>query len=163
MLAWKTAAESNNDFFTIDKSSDGKTWNEIGKISGGGTTHLSSSYSLADDQPWKGIQYYRLSQTDFDGSVTSFPVIAVTVEQLLERTTTNLYPNPTDDEVTIRLNTPLKGPFNVQLINLHGNVVYSKTFPEFTSVLSLKDLSAGIYVIIVATDREIYRSKVVRK
>ena len=163
LLQWKTATELNNDFFTLEKSRDGNTWREIGKVPGGGTTQLGASYSHQDPQPWNGVQYYRLSQTDFDGSVTSFPLITVDVEQLQERTTVTIHPNPTEDEVNIDISTPLKGPFNIQLVNPYGNVLHSSNTYEYNETLSLRNLAAGVYIMIIATEREIYRSKILRK
>jgi hypothetical protein len=163
LLQWKTANELNNDFFTLEKSRDGNTWRGIGKLPGGGTTHLPSTYSHQDPKPWNGVQYYRLSQTDFDGGVTHFPLIAVNVEQLHESTTIIVHPNPTDDEVNIDMSTPLKGPFTIQLINPYGDVLFTRNTHEYNATLSLRNLSAGVYIVMIATDREVYRSKIIRR
>ncbi|MCQ2959384.1 MAG: T9SS type A sorting domain-containing protein [Bacteroidales bacterium] len=70
LLEWATASEDNNDFFTIERSTDGTTWEYIGKIHGAGTTSMSHSYSYEDIHPATGISYYRLKQTDYNGKYT---------------------------------------------------------------------------------------------
>ena len=37
ILHWSTNSELNNDFFSIERSKDGKQWSEIGTIDGSGT------------------------------------------------------------------------------------------------------------------------------
>lgn len=163
LLQWKTATELNNDFFTLEKSRDGNTWREITNVPGGGTTQLPATYSHQDPEPWNGVQYYRLSQTDFDGSVTHFPLIAVNVERFQESTTITMHPNPTEDEVNIDISTPLKGPFTIQLIGPYGDVLYTRNTHEYNATLSLRNLSAGVYIVMIATEREVYRSKIIRR
>ncbi|MCZ4409812.1 T9SS type A sorting domain-containing protein [Cryomorphaceae bacterium 1068] len=67
---WITATEINNDFFSIERSKDGIFWEQVGTIEGAGDSHTELSYSLTDQRPYTGISYYRLRQTDFDGTST---------------------------------------------------------------------------------------------
>src|SRR5690554_3581050 len=79
-LLWKTATETNNDFFTIERSIDGKYWESIQTISGAGNSVKVLDYSWTDNSPYAGVSYYRLNQTDYDGSTKSFNIISVTQE-----------------------------------------------------------------------------------
>lgn len=68
-LHWKTATEINNDFFTLQRSTDLQHIETIGYMQGAGHSNQVLSYHFADKHPVKeGITYYRLKQTDFDGS-----------------------------------------------------------------------------------------------
>ena len=67
-LNWATASEMNNDYFTIERSKDGNTWDVLETVSGAGTTNQRSEYNTIDALPFAGISYYRLKQTDYDGS-----------------------------------------------------------------------------------------------
>ena len=67
-LNWATASELNNDYFTIERSKDGITWEALETISGAGTTNQRSEYNSIDALPFAGISYYRLKQTDYDGA-----------------------------------------------------------------------------------------------
>ena len=69
-LTWETLSERDNDFFTIDKSIDGENWTFLDNIEGSGTTSNSTRYYLEDINPQRGINYYRLKQTDLNGQIT---------------------------------------------------------------------------------------------
>ena len=67
ILRWTTASEKNNDYFTIEKTTDGKEFHEVGRIEGAGNSIYHNSYSLTDANVENILNYYRLVQTDFDG------------------------------------------------------------------------------------------------
>lgn len=67
-IAWITASEFNNDFFTVSKSLDGAQFTEIAKISGAGNSNQNIQYTYYDDARHNAPVYYRLSQTDYDGA-----------------------------------------------------------------------------------------------
>lgn len=77
LLDWQTESEVNNDFFTIERSSDGYNWIAIHKASGAGSSNSLLRYEHLDENPLSGISYYRLKQTDFDGEYEYFPVRSV--------------------------------------------------------------------------------------
>lgn len=76
-LTWTTASESNNDFFTLFRSVNGIDFKIVGIIDGAGSTSQLHNYYLFDRNPEKGVNYYKLMQTDFDGRNESFNIIAV--------------------------------------------------------------------------------------
>ena len=100
-LTWETASELNNDFFTVERSLTGETFSSVGQVNGSGTTNQGRIYSLIDLSPVQGTSYYRLKQTDFDGTFTYSKVISVAYEGSLF----SVYPNPSaGDYVTIVIN-----------------------------------------------------------
>ena len=66
-LKWITASEKNNDFFTIERSTDGENFTEVFHVEGAGNSNQYLEYFDIDYEPMVGIVYYRLKQTDFDG------------------------------------------------------------------------------------------------
>jgi hypothetical protein len=64
-IDWLTATELDNDFFVIDKSIDGVTWNELIKLEGQGTVNTPTTYQEYDFHPSPGYNYYRLKQIDY--------------------------------------------------------------------------------------------------
>lgn len=66
-LNWQTASEINNEFFTLEHSVDGNSWYEIVDIPGAGSSSILLEYSYSHSNPSKGVNFYRLKQTDFDG------------------------------------------------------------------------------------------------
>lgn len=75
-LNWITAAEINNDFFTLERSIDGTSWEVVTYINGAGDSNQMLTYQYRDYMPYEGVSYYRLTQTDFDGQFEVFAPIA---------------------------------------------------------------------------------------
>lgn len=100
---WTTASEINNDYFTIQRSRDGSNFMDIGQVDGNGTTHELHQYELYDDQAIQGTSYYRLQQTDFDGTITMSPVIAVHFSG--NNSGLQLFPVPADQSVFVNQHT----------------------------------------------------------
>ena len=67
-LIWSTATEINNDYFTVERGKDGTNWTEIGRVQGNGNSSERIEYSFSDRMPLSNASYYRLIQTDFDGT-----------------------------------------------------------------------------------------------
>ncbi len=89
-LQWRTAIETDNDYFTLEYSKDGYQWVAIERVEGKGSTLEESSYSVYDDGNVGAINYYRLSQTDFNGERNVFNVVAIDnrlVDKQVVRTT----------------------------------------------------------------------------
>lgn len=76
-LKWVTSSEHNNDFFTLEKSVDGKVFEEIGKVAGAGNSTQEIYYSFDDADYRNEINYYRLKQTDYDGSSVYTKTISI--------------------------------------------------------------------------------------
>ncbi|HTF19638.1 MAG TPA: DUF2341 domain-containing protein [Chryseolinea sp.] len=163
LVSWQTATEKNNDFFTVKKSTNGKDWHLLEKVPGNGTTLLPTSYSIKDLQPVHGLQYYQLTQTDFDGQSETFPIISLNVQKLPERGQLTLYPNPTEDEITIRVTSIVGSTLAVQVTDVAGRMYMDKTFEEGYPVISAKELPAGVYIVSVFDGRQMHRAKFVRK
>lgn len=88
---WKTASELNNDYFTLERSTDGKSFGKIAVIKGAGTSVNAKEYNATDDAPPAGRIYYRLKQTDFDGTTDDSKAILITNEN---PASIAVYPNP---------------------------------------------------------------------
>jgi len=147
-LLWQTAAEINNDFFTIEKSKDAESWKEVSTIDGAGNSSEKLSYKSIDERPYSGISYYRLKQTDFDGKFTYSPIEVVTLDRL-EENQINIYPNPGTDLMTIEGNKVELAEF--ALFNIYGqNVTASlKMINQNSSgiTIDISRLSNGIYTL----------------
>lgn len=80
-LYWSTSSEQNNDYFTLERSINGVDWVVISKINGSGNSTSLISYEYKDyDYVKTNINYYRLSQTDYDGTKEYFKTIAIQPE-----------------------------------------------------------------------------------
>lgn len=89
-LSWSCATETNNDYFTVERSADGIEWIKIGEVDGAGTSSSQTNYNFTDGNPVDGISYYRLTQTDYNGTAETFNIIAVENKRV-PRTVMNVY------------------------------------------------------------------------
>jgi len=152
-LKWRTTWEVNNDFFTIEKSSNGLNYLKMATINGNGSTELISEYTYIDPLPVEENNYYRLSQTDFDGTTEVFKPIMISYDG--ESPDMKIYPNPVqDDYVNLTINQDfLKGENNNNYIivrNITGELVYQQSIPTNTlgEKISLnKKLESGVYIL----------------
>lgn len=90
-LSWVTGSEHGNDYFTVERSRDGGTFEEVLLLSGAGNSAQQVHYEAQDPKPLDGVSYYRLRQTDLDGSSTWSPVVAVERRRAIGL---SVYPNP---------------------------------------------------------------------
>lgn len=79
-LTWATASEINNDYFNIERSQDGKNWETIDRVEGAGNSNQKLNYQTKDSNPYEGVSYYRLKQTDFDGSFEYSNIVSINYE-----------------------------------------------------------------------------------
>ena len=70
LLQWKTEQEENTRDFTIERSTDDKTFSAIGIVAAAGNSTSSRTYSFMDVKPGPFNNYYRLRQSDIDGRFT---------------------------------------------------------------------------------------------
>jgi hypothetical protein len=149
-LDWVTASETNNDFFTIEKSKDGQVWDFVTEVDGAGNSNTELTYQTFDPRPYAGVSYYRLKQTDFDGEFTYSNIRSVEVNKGAE---ISVRPNPTNGVVTVAgSGTELS---SMTLVNSFGKHIesYNNELDNAPSEvkLDLSNLSPGVYFLRTAT------------
>jgi len=107
-LEWSTATETNNQGFEILRSAqnDIKSWENIGFVSGFGTTTEVHHYSFADESLQPGNYQYRLKQIDFDGSFEYSNIIEVSIDAPTIFSLEQNYPNPFNPSTKIKYTIP---------------------------------------------------------
>jgi hypothetical protein len=162
-LNWSTASETNNDFFTIQRSRDGMVFENVATVKGAGNSTVLQNYVAFDESPYEGVSYYRLKQTDYDGNCKYSDWVAVnhTASDPL-----NVYPNPVIDQLNYVINAGEDGYFESELLDASGKMISSKKdfLSEGIQTLS-HDFSAlppGTYMLRVRTKDEVYYRKIVK-
>lgn len=159
-LEWQTASESNNDYFTIEKSKNGIEWEELKRIDGAGNSSTLLSYSAVDQNPYFGTSYYRLKQTDLDGKFEYFNVRSVEFDKPLS-SEVEIYPNPTNHNINL-----IGDAYELQQVRIFNNIgqdVTSSTIikannEEDNILIDLSNLATGIYFIKTRTSaNKIYK------
>jgi hypothetical protein len=149
-LSWKTASEENNSFFTIERTTDGKAYETLDTVKGGGTTLKVASYEFDDNSPASGRSYYRLSQTDFDGKTETFPAITVDVTGTASQgESMQIYPNPlTGSVLTVSFTNPKDG--SLEVMDSGGNSIFSQAVSSGEDNVELflnENLTPGVYFV----------------
>lgn len=158
-LNWTTASETNNDFFSIERSAQGKEWEVIGTINGAGNSSTRINYSYSDEVPLIGKSYYRLKQTDFDGNFDYSKVVHVMYKGNSDNNI-QLYPNPTSGDLNIvfeRKDSEWK-IINLLGQNVSNNVTILQQSP-FELKLNVDQLESGIYFIMTDSGPIKFRKK----
>jgi Secretion system C-terminal sorting domain len=142
-LEWQTASELNNDFFTVERSRDGTNWEELLIKDGAGNSSSSISYDDVDARPFTNVSYYRLKQTDFDGSFEYSNIVSVTFNQ----TDLFLYPNPAENMLNVEgMNLQEITIFNALGQDISNLVEITKISDSYVQI-DTGILSSGIYFI----------------
>ncbi|MFT5802856.1 MAG: hypothetical protein ACI956_002679, partial [Nonlabens sp.] len=151
-VSWQTATEINNDFFTVERSSNGKDWEKLEIIEGAGDAATLLSYSVLDDKPLFGISYYRLKQTDFDERFSYSQIRSINNEDP-DDIQIEIYPKPTTAQIYLSGNeTELE---EISIYNISGQNVTANTKrlenQENKLMIDLSNLISGMYFIKTKT------------
>ncbi|MBL7849966.1 MAG: T9SS type A sorting domain-containing protein, partial [Cyclobacteriaceae bacterium] len=161
-VTWTTESETNNDFFTVQRTADGEQFEDIAQVKGKGTTVATHDYRVVDNLPRPGRWYYRVRQTDYDGTHSYSRLAAVDVPESLFRT---VFPNPGNGrEINLALPAGDLGKVAVVVLtDVQGRTVYqSVPFGIETNSIRLElneAVTAGIYLVSLAVDSEVRRYK----
>jgi hypothetical protein len=75
-IEWSTATEKDNNYFTLEKSSNAFNFEAIAKVAGAPNSNVLRNYKWIDYKPFDGVSYYRLKQTDFDGNFVYSKIVS---------------------------------------------------------------------------------------
>src|SRR5262249_20304126 len=106
LLNWSTSSEQNNRGFAVQRSTDGTNWQEIGFVSGSGTSTSANSYSYTDKGLNPDVYYYRLKQVDFDNKFKFSPVATAVIAGSATIELNQNYPNPYATSTSIEFVLP---------------------------------------------------------
>lgn len=135
-VTWKTVSEHNNDYFLLERSSDGDVFTTIASVSGAGDSQESIQYAFTDKEPLHGTSYYRLQQIDFDGRAHVSPAVSVRLEG-----NNAFYPNPTTGILYIQRADIQQ----LSVLSASGEVLLSKEGSE--NMLDVNSLPNGVYFL----------------
>ncbi len=152
---WQTASEKDNDYFTIEYSTDALNFSELATVSGAGTSTEIINYEYNYSTNAAGVMYYRLRQTDYDGQSECSDIVALTLAGHQTANVSNIdikvYPNPATDYVQINGD----GIVSVEFVNASGRVLSAAGQQASYSV---SNLPQGInYVIVHTTQGNAFR------
>lgn len=152
LLEWKTTTEINNDYFTLERSSNATHFSELGTIPGAGNSNTMLYYNFTDENPLNGVNYYRLKQTDFDGRFSYSNIVALsnkTTAFSIWNSAETLFIKGDNENSTSSL----------KIYNLLGELVLEKYFQENITI-NTTDFSSGIYLVKIQSNENLITQKV---
>lgn len=155
-LTWQTASEKNNAGFTIERSTDGYTFEPIGFLKGANNATSLKNYDFTDATPLSNsTNYYRLAWENESGKTQNSKIIAL---QSTDKNQIAVYPNPMRDIVTVKMpnfntNTVL------ELMNAQGQVLANV---DNNAQLNVGHLSAGVYFLRAQFDGKVVMQKLIK-
>ena len=165
LLEWVTASEINNDYFTIERSSNGRDFESIYMQTGAGNSSVTNNYSFTDMNPLQGDNYYRLKQTDYDGKFTYSNIEFINMKTRDE--TITMYPNPLNSgqRLTFRLSNS-ENSSRVEIYSISGMKLFEKQFKnhEYLVEIDIDNIvSKGIFLICIINkeNKTVYQEKLI--
>jgi len=156
-LNWTTASEINNDYFTIEKSVEKVNFMEVTRMKGAGNSSNILNYNAVDREPYPGISYYRLKQTDFDGKYTYSRIVAVDMDRSSSGYL-SIYLNPASTQITVNA-SGFNGDEStvITVVNVLGEILHQENVSAIKQgtaatdrfVVNIKELPKGIYFVRV--------------
>lgn len=148
-LNWTTVTETNNNFFTIEKSTDAINWEVIGTKQGAGNSTHPIHYSYVDENSFRNtdLVYYRLKQTDYNGRFEYFNPISVS--NCASEANLVVYPNPVSDVLYIKTEDT-DDSYHALLYGADGKLIFEEQLSnQQTNLVNIADLVSGVYTLIL--------------
>ncbi|HRO47082.1 T9SS type A sorting domain-containing protein [Agriterribacter sp.] len=147
LLEWQTGMEQNNSHFVVERSTNGSEFTAIGRVSAVGNSNTTNTYKFTDEATASGVNYYRITQVDFDGKHSGTEVKAIRIQCNGNMVVLKAYPNPAASQVNIQSG---KAIAQVNVVATNGQTVM-KYVPSQnqggTFSLNIQRVQNGIYLL----------------
>ncbi|MBS1734261.1 MAG: T9SS type A sorting domain-containing protein, partial [Bacteroidetes bacterium] len=143
-LNWRTASETNISHFNVEKSIDGITYTSIGILAATGSSGVHD-YSLSDNAPVRGRNFYRLKMIDID---SRFQYSGTAQVDFKETGSFSVSPNPASEIINLKADEPIR---KLMLTDINGRLVKEFVI-RATNSYKISDIKAGLYILRISTD-----------
>ncbi|MBN4051982.1 T9SS type A sorting domain-containing protein [Cytophagaceae bacterium AH-315-L13] len=165
-LTWETISEINNDYFEIERSVDGKDFESIIEIEGAGNSTSSINYSVMDENPITGMNYYRLKQTDFDGEFEYSDIVNVKMAFTKQFELIGISPMPSTSVSYLTLNATETGNVFLNIYDNKGDLIKKDRVEVLEGLneitLDMSNLQSGVYFITVQGRAAFVSSRIIK-
>ncbi len=162
LLKWQTVNEINTSHFIVQRSTDGVSFTNIGKVAAANLGKQSNTYSFTDEiSAVKADKiYYRLQIADNDGKIAYSSITSINNNTESYFT---VFPNPARDI----LNVSIKGSgyaVAINIFDLKGVKVKSlTTFEGQVPKINISDLMPGIYILQAYDGKQMQIAKFIKQ
>ncbi|MFT5778868.1 MAG: hypothetical protein ACI837_001825 [Crocinitomicaceae bacterium] len=150
-LSWITMSEEDNDYFTVERGTNGHMFTEIGTKEGADNSTEVLEYSLLDRNPLEGISYYRLKQTDHNGVSTYSNTVAINFDSSFEEL--SIAPNPVENNSVVSFIANSREVSSINITDVSGKRLISTehdTYLGNNSInLNTSNLKQGVYFLTI--------------
>jgi hypothetical protein len=163
-IDWIVASQTNNDYFNVQRSVDGYDWEDIAMVEGAGSSSQMMDYSHIDRDPYIGISYYRLKQTDYDGNFEVFEPVAVLYD--IDMVELLISPNPVKDRITISTDGMVHNDLNtIRIYDSKGTLVLHNNLIGVLENYSInvEALVPGVYIVKSKNRKQLGSGKFVKE
>jgi Ice-binding-like/Secretion system C-terminal sorting domain len=159
VLKWQTATETNNQYFTVERSAEGTNWQTAGTVAGTGNSATQRTYTFTDPLPVRAATYFRLKQTDFNGYYKYGHLIAVKKCGDAGAGQLSIYPNPSDGQFVLSFAGNTNEVYSMTILDSQGRKIREIT--GFQSTFDLSREAPGIYFLQVQLEAKTLIMKMV--
>ena len=163
-IQWKTALEQNSSRFSVQRSTDGTSWSEIGSVAAAGQSTQEKSYVFVDKAPSSSAGMYRVVEYDYTGDKT---ISSIVRSNCSGRSEISLYPNPSSGNSALSISLERSASITVQVVDAKGSMVWQKQvlLPAGSNTLPLNmtGYPDGVYTINVHYNGERKSLKLIKK
>ncbi len=161
-VSWATASEINNDYFTVEKSTDAADFIPIATVDGAGNSSSTLDYFFPDYNPVHGISYYRLKQTDFDGQFSYSPIVTVIYSGEYSFSIISAFING-NSSLNLFFTDDVEEKCTVQLYDASGRIIYKEDITAVRGMnkkeIRIPELKPGIYFVALNNGTELQSAK----
>ncbi|MBI1343185.1 MAG: T9SS type A sorting domain-containing protein [Terrimonas sp.] len=166
-LKWSTASEINVSHFVVEKSLDGKHYQDAALVFAYGNSSQPKEYTFNDDVSAisSGILYYRLKMQDMDGTYVYSNVRMIRIDKGNQSLSIDAYPNPVSSDLHVTLPAAWQGKeVTYQVYNVKGSLVKSvrNSNASQTENINMYDLNPGLYIIRATMDSLSVQQKIIK-
>ena len=156
-MDWKTANEVNVNNYTVERSADGLSFIDIISVNASAVAAAAKQYEAFDRLPAKGVNYYRIRQTDKDGRYSYSKTVQVNVG---ETAAFVLWPNPASSSVTVQSKESIQ---RLQYYNGNGQLMYDIKPAAGQYTLPVQQWAAGVYHVKITIAGKTTETRFIKK
>lgn len=165
-LTWETMNEDHVSYFEVEKGYSNSTFTLLNKVKANGLGANLQRYNLLDEQPYTGVNYYRLKVKDEDGQFVYSNTITI-LSSSYSNSIVSLYPNPTSSDLNMNLNLIKKDKAQVQIVDMTGRIVVEQSEVLNAGInnlnIKLNTLAQGHYLVRIVLGKEVLVGKFVKE
>ncbi|HOS48934.1 MAG TPA: T9SS type A sorting domain-containing protein [Bacteroidia bacterium] len=163
-VTWTTADEIDNDYFTVERSANGVDFTSIATVQGAGTCTNIHNYNVVDNDPLNGVNYYKIRQTDFNGTNSYSNIVSL---KFNERAKDFVYLGTNNNnEAELILKNDMRN-VQIELVDMNGRICSSFNYADLheNEIIQtpLMNLPSGIYLLRISNSALNESFKILKK